>query len=78
MTAEMHSAPTGGRDACVNFAGFARKRIAAARRMEPLPCGCRDPWLCHCHRNHHISTEARLAADMHLAAAGLAPKKEAA
>ena len=78
MNSEMTNAPTGGRDAAVKCRSFARQRIAAARRMEPLPCRCRDPWFCDCHRNHHISTEARLAADRHLAAAGLAPKKEAA
>lgn len=78
MNSEMTNAPTWGRGAVENLAGFARQRIAASLRLEPLTCGHRDPWFCDCHRNHHISTEARLAADMHLAAAGLAPKKEAA
>ena len=78
MTTEKQNAPTGGRSACVNFAGFARKRIAAARRMTPLHCGHRDPWLCDCQRSTYVRPEARLAADQHLAAAGLAPRREAA
>lgn len=25
-----------------------RRRLASARRMSPLDCGCRDPWPCRC------------------------------
>lgn len=78
MTTEKQNAPTGGRSACVNFAGFARQRTAAALRLEPLHCGHRDPWLCDCQRSTYIRPEARLAAAQHLAAAGLAPRKWAA
>ena len=77
MTTKRTNAPTEGRSACWNLGGSIRNRIAASRRMEPLDCGCRDPWLCHCYRPH-IRLEARLAADRHLAAAGLAPRREAA
>ena len=78
MTTEKRNAPTGGRGACVNFAGFARKRIAASYRMTPLDCGHRDPWLCDCQRSAYVRPEARLAAAQHLAAAGLAPRRWAA
>lgn len=79
MTPTKQNAPTGGRSACeMNFGGFIRNRNAAARRMEPLECGCRDPWLCRCHGDKHVSTEARLAAELHLAAAGLAPTRRTA
>lgn len=78
MTTEKTNAPTGGRGAVVKLGSFARQRIAAAQRMEPLDCGCRDPWLCTCHHRPHVSLEARLAADRHLAAAGFAPARRIA
>lgn len=78
MSTEMTNAPTEGRGAVENLAGFARQRTAAALRLEPLYCGHRDPWLCDCQRSTYIRPEARLAAAQHLAAAGLAPRKWAA
>lgn len=27
-----------------------KRRRAATKRLVPLACGCRDPWLCRCHR----------------------------
>ena len=78
MTTEKRNAPTEGRGACVNFAGFARKRIAASYRMTPLDCGHRDPWLCDCQRSTYMRPEAVHAAHRHLAAAGLAPRRWAA
>lgn len=77
MNAEMHNAPTGGRSAVENLAGFARQRIAAAHRMEPLQCGCRDPWLCQCHRTSIVRPEAIIAAADHLARHGLSPRRAA-
>ncbi len=29
--------------------GWERRR-AVTKRLVPLACGCRDPWLCRCHR----------------------------
>lgn len=78
MSTEKTNAPTEGRSAVVKCGSFARQRIAAAHRMEPLDCGCRDPWFCQCHHRPHVSLEARLAADRHLAAAGLAPVRRTA
>lgn len=77
MNAEMQNAPTGGRGACVNFRGFARQRIAASHRMEPLDCGCRDPWLCRCRATGIVRPEAIIAAADHLARHGLAPRRAA-
>lgn len=71
------NAPTEGRSACVNFAGFARQRIAASRRMEPMPCGCRDPWLCRCRDTPVMRPDAIIAASQHLSGHGLAPRRTA-
>jgi hypothetical protein len=49
------------------------RRRRAAHRLEPLPCGCRDPWSCT-HRLEELD-DARLdaaeAARQHLARLGL-------
>lgn len=76
MSIEMTNAPTEGRSAVENLAGFARQRSAAARRMEPLTCGCRDPWLCRCRETTIVRPEAIIAASGHLAAHGLAPRRD--
>lgn len=75
MTSGMTNAPTGGQGAVVKCGSFARQRIAAARRMEPRACGCRDPWLCQCRQTNVIRPDAILAAHRHLAALGLTERR---
>lgn len=69
----MNNAPTNGRSAAENLAGFARQRTKAARHLPPLECGHRDPWI-HS-RAPRIRPEHRLAAYRHLQACGLAPRR---
>jgi hypothetical protein len=52
------------------------RRRQAARRLEPLPCGCRDPLACAHRREERlddIALEAWRAAAQHLAYLGLPP-----
>ena len=66
MTTQMQNAPAGDRGACeMNFGGFIRKRISAARRMEPFDCGHADHWLTPCHRPT-LTAESVLASVVHL------------
>ena len=49
----------------MNFGGFIRKRIAAARRLEPFNCGHADHWLTPCNRPT-LTAESVLASVIHL------------
>lgn len=72
-----NNAPIEDRSAAEKSANFARQRITHARRLTPLDCGCRDPWTCPRRPRPQPSIEAKLAADAHLSALGLAPRREA-
>lgn len=52
-------------------AAYCRRRGAAAARLEPLGCGCSDPWRCTCRRAPEPNPEAILAAVLVLHAAGV-------
>lgn len=66
MTNTKQNAPTRGRGACEwNLGRFTRNRSAAAARLAPLPCGCRDPWISAC-RRPTMTAESILASVVHL------------
>ncbi len=51
-------------------------RAEAARRLPPCDCGCRDPWICHCHNTSAPSDrmiDGYLQAAQHLESLGLTP-----
>lgn len=55
-----------------------RRRHTAARRVEPLHCGCPDPWPCRCTEpplSENVIDAGRDSA-LHLLSAGLVPLLE--
>jgi hypothetical protein len=52
-----------------------RRRRDAALRLEPLVCGCRDPWPCRCHdyEQSDVQFDAYQDAAQHLMELDLSP-----
>lgn len=57
------AAPTNQPRSAHHYIAACRRRRDASYRVEPLDCGCRDPWTCRCHDSQPSERMTDAAAD---------------